>query len=70
MRGNDRNTLYKLDTNLILVKSNVLSVTKICETELEPMFELPFNDTVINIVKVPVANFLESNRPARGEPRD
>ena len=51
--------MYKFDRNLILARSNSLSVMRLTESDIELVQEIPVQDQVVSILKVPTGPVFE-----------
>lgn len=60
--------MYKLDNNLIIARSNSLSVMRLQQDDLEEMFEFPIHEQIVNILRVPTSPFVlkETISPGKG----
>lgn len=51
--------MYKVDTNLIVARSNHLAIMKLTDNDIEEFYEIPINDQIVQILKVPSEPFNE-----------
>eukprot|EP00347_Sterkiella_histriomuscorum_P011081 403373826 len=59
IRPNDQKSMYKIDSNLIVARSNHLAIMKIIDNDIEDFYEIPINDQIVQILKVPSDPFNE-----------
>ncbi|CDW78610.1 dna damage-binding protein 1 [Stylonychia lemnae] len=68
IRQGDSKSMFKLDSNLIIAKSNNLQVMKLTETDIEEIYTIPINDQIVSILRISSDCILEkAGKPMIGK---
>ena len=56
--------MFCLDENLIVARNNSISVMRLTEDDIETLLEVPINEQIVGIIKVPTEAFFEKDQPS------